>query len=253
MEKPTKSRKRGGKAKEGGNAEENVADAIRRSWNQKEEDALLNAMKEMVVKGERIENSFKSGYLRKVEGMLLVALPGTSIRASPHISSKLKTDNNAQGLRFKSFPFYDDWCMIFGNDRATGEMAESAADMVENLDEAAKEGGADSTTVNNTDKSPEEQSKKKAKVSKNILAGMNSFADKLGIYFERSDAKIEMLGGRMGYAHDLSKKRGEVNDALRKLPITVESRVVVGMAITQDAQKLDHFFSLDDEEKMHVM
>ncbi|KAI8530455.1 hypothetical protein RHMOL_Rhmol11G0059700 [Rhododendron molle] len=290
MEKPTKSRKRGGKAKEGGNGEENVADASRRSWNQKEEDALLNAMKEMVVKGERIENSFKSGYLRKVEGMLIVALPGTSIRASPHISSKLKvwkknyysvkamrgcsgfgwndsthmievaddkiwedyckTDNNASGLRFKSFPYYDDWCMIFGNDRATGEMAESAADMVENLDEAAKEAGADSTTVNNTDNSPEEHPKKKAKVSENILAGMNNFADKLGIYFERSDAKLEMLGGRMGYAHDLSKKRGEVNDALRKLPITVESRVIVGMAITQDAQKVDHFFSLDDEEKM---
>ncbi|KAI8555586.1 hypothetical protein RHMOL_Rhmol05G0184200 [Rhododendron molle] len=209
MEKPTKSRKKGGKAKEGGNAEENVADATRRSWNQREEDALLNAMKEMVVK-----------------------------------------DNNAQGLRFKSFPYYDDWCMIFGNDRATGEMAESAADMVENLDEATKEAGADSTTVNNTDKSPEEQSTKKANVSENILAGMNNFADKLGIYFERSDAKIEMLRGRMGYAHDLSKKRGEVNDALRKLPITVESRVIVGMAVTQDAQKVDHFFSLDDEEKM---
>ncbi|KAF7138887.1 hypothetical protein RHSIM_Rhsim07G0014400 [Rhododendron simsii] len=297
MEKPTKSRKKGGKAREGGNAEENVADAVRRSWNQKEEDALLNAMKEMVVKGERIENSFKSGYLRKVEGMLLVALPGTSIRASPHISSKLKvwkknyysvkamrgcsgfgwndsthmievaddkiwedyckviffpyqTDNNASGLRFKSFPYYEDWCMIFGNDRATGEMAESAADTEVNLNEASKETGGDSTTVNTIDKSPEEQSKKKAKVSENILAGMNNFADKLGIYFERSDAKIEMLGGRMGYAHDLSKKRSEVNDALRKLPITVESRVLAGMAITQDAQKVDHFFSLDDEEKM---
>ncbi|KAG5562716.1 hypothetical protein RHGRI_005445 [Rhododendron griersonianum] len=54
----------------------------------------------------------------------------------------------------------------------------------------------------------------------------------------------------MGYAHDLSKKRAEANDALRKLPITIESRVIVGVAITQDAQKLDHFFSLDDEEKM---
>ncbi|KAG5550839.1 hypothetical protein RHGRI_009321 [Rhododendron griersonianum] len=134
MEKPTKSRKKGGKAKEGGNAEENVADAIRRSWNQREEDALLNAMK---------------------------------------------------------------------------EMAESAADMVENLDEAPKEAGGDSTTVSKIDKSPKEHSKKKAKVFENILAGMNNFADKLGIYFERFDAKLEMLGGRMGYAHDLSKRKSQ--------------------------------------------
>ncbi|KAF7150707.1 hypothetical protein RHSIM_Rhsim02G0247200 [Rhododendron simsii] len=283
MEKPTKSCKKRGKAKEGGNAEENVADTIRRSWNQRDEDALLNAMKEMVVKGERF-NSFKFGYLRKVEGMLLVALPGTSIRASPHILSKLKVwkkkihsvkairgssgfewndsthmievvddktwEDYCKGLRFKSFPYYEDWCMIFGNDRATGEMAESATDMVKNLDEAPKEAGGDSTTVSKIDKSPEEHSKKKAKVSENILAGMNNFADKLGIYFENSDAKLEMLGGRMGYAHDVSKKRAKVNDTLRKLPITVESRVIAGMAITHDAQKVDHFFSLDDEEKM---
>ncbi|KAI8551578.1 hypothetical protein RHMOL_Rhmol06G0196800 [Rhododendron molle] len=54
----------------------------------------------------------------------------------------------------------------------------------------------------------------------------------------------------MGYAYDLSKKRAEANDALRKLPITIESRVIVGMAVTKNAQKLDHFFSLGDEEKM---
>ncbi|KAI8555587.1 hypothetical protein RHMOL_Rhmol05G0184300 [Rhododendron molle] len=54
----------------------------------------------------------------------------------------------------------------------------------------------------------------------------------------------------VGYAHDLSKKRAEANDALRKLPITIESTVIVEMAITQDAQKLDHFFSLNDKEKM---
>ncbi|KAG5562715.1 hypothetical protein RHGRI_005444 [Rhododendron griersonianum] len=188
MEKPTKSRKRGGKAKEGGNAEENVADATRRSWNQKEEDALLNAMKEMVVKGEPTVNiesqedvdsdgNFEEEEDIKVEEKgepteeiaslkpsARVKLNHPEAQVIGKVTDPMKTrkqvrdetDNNAQGLRFKSFPYYDDWCMIFGNDRATGEMAGSAADMVENLDEAAKEGGADSTTVNNTDKSPEE-------------------------------------------------------------------------------------------------
>ncbi|KAF7120068.1 hypothetical protein RHSIM_Rhsim13G0113900 [Rhododendron simsii] len=265
MEKPTNSRKKGGKAREGGNAEENVVDAVRRSWNQREEDALLNAMKEMVVKGERIENSFKSGYLGKVDGMLLVALPGTSIRANPHISSKLKVwekknyysikaMRGCSGLRWNDSThmikvmddkIWEDFCKTDNN--ASGP---SATDTEVNLDEASKETGGDSSTVNTIDNSPEEHSKKKAKVSENILARMNNFANKLGIYFKRSDAKIEMLGGRMGYAHDLSKKRAEVNDALRKLPITVESRVLAGMAITQDAQKVDHFFSLDDEKKM---
>ncbi|KAF7154155.1 hypothetical protein RHSIM_Rhsim01G0151700 [Rhododendron simsii] len=58
-----------------------------------------------------------------------------------------------------------------------------------------------------------------------------------GVIFERTDGKLEMIGNRMGYAHDLSPKRAAVNEELRKLPITTEDRVKVGMAITQDAQK----------------
>ncbi|KAL0401444.1 UNVERIFIED_CONTAM: hypothetical protein Slati_4174300 [Sesamum latifolium] len=35
-----------------------------------------------------------------------------------------KSDPFAHLLRYKSFPFYDEWCEVFGKDRATGEHAE---------------------------------------------------------------------------------------------------------------------------------
>lgn len=54
-----------------------------------EEDALLNALNEMVSKGEKIENSLTSGCLRECY-LSAVALPGTAIRATSQISSKLK-------------------------------------------------------------------------------------------------------------------------------------------------------------------
>ena len=46
----------------------------------------------------------------------------------------LQKDVDAKSLRNKSWPFYEDWLIIFGKDRATGEFAESAADAVENMD-----------------------------------------------------------------------------------------------------------------------
>ncbi|KAH7841762.1 hypothetical protein Vadar_034012 [Vaccinium darrowii] len=145
-----------------------------------------------------------------------------------------KRDSNADGLRYKTFPYYEDWCIIFGNDRATGEMAESAADMVEAIDIEgdADEDGDGSTTVNKNDKSPQEPLKKKPKTS---------------------NATLEKLGGRMGYAHDLSAKSGEVNEALAKLPISTVDRVKAGLGITKDAQTVDHFFSLKTEEEKLIL
>lgn len=287
-DKPTNSRK-------GGKTKEKTADASRKTWIQKEELTLLNALKEMVVaRGEKMgKDFFKAGYLKKLEGMLVVALPGTDIRAYPHISSKIKVwkknyysikdmcntsgfgwndskkmvevdsdsvwedyckrDSNANGLRYKTFPYYEDWCIIFGNDRATGEMGESAADMVEALDIEGDANEDGSTTVNKDDKSPPEPPKKRAKVSETLMAGLSNFADKLVSSLETSNATLEKLGGRMGYAHDLSAKRGEVNDELAKLPISTMDRVKAGLGITKDAQTVDHFFSLKTEEEKLIL
>ncbi|GAB2278443.1 hypothetical protein Dimus_013126 [Dionaea muscipula] len=36
-------------------------------------------------------------------------------------------------IRGKPFPYYDDWLVLFGKDRATGELDESATEAVENM------------------------------------------------------------------------------------------------------------------------
>ena len=35
-----------------------------------------------------------------------------------------------KGMRNKSFPYYEDWLVLFGKDRATGDLAEGPADFV---------------------------------------------------------------------------------------------------------------------------
>ncbi|KAG8382503.1 hypothetical protein BUALT_Bualt05G0084000 [Buddleja alternifolia] len=144
-----------------------------RSWTKREEAILASALKELVARGWKCDNGFRTGYQGHLEQAMHQAFPGTDIRAEPHINSRLtvwkknygsintmlsrsgfawndtsktvdvssdqvwdnfvKTDSNARTMRHKSWPLYKDWCEIFGKDRATGEDAEGFADIAAGL------------------------------------------------------------------------------------------------------------------------
>ncbi|KAK6126651.1 hypothetical protein DH2020_039598 [Rehmannia glutinosa] len=138
-------------------------DKGRRSWSRREEEALIASLKEVIASGWKSENGFKIGYLQALEQEMQKIIPGTDLKGIPHINSKIhvwkkdygslvtmlsrsgigwnvstntieapddawaeyvKVDANARLMRNKSWPFYNDWVMIFGKDRATGEHAE---------------------------------------------------------------------------------------------------------------------------------
>ncbi|KAL8497176.1 hypothetical protein ACS0TY_020748 [Phlomoides rotata] len=129
---------------------------------------LVGLMKDLVAKGWKMENDFKPGYMLKLEAGMLKNLPGTDIRASPHITSRItiwkkfhgslqtmlnnnsdigfnatiglvqchnecwdrivNADPNATNMRFQTWPLYDDWNEIFRMDHANGRAAEDAVD-----------------------------------------------------------------------------------------------------------------------------
>ncbi|KAH7851212.1 hypothetical protein Vadar_008668 [Vaccinium darrowii] len=158
--KPSKGK---GKATGKGNDKEKQS---RRLWTLKEEEVLLVCMLEEFKDGVKWKagNGFKSGFFGVVEILFHKMLPGTTIRATPNIESKVKNwkekyglladmqrlsgfswnhDTNsvivdspdvwedyvkfhpkANGMNGKAFPMYPSWTILFGKDRATGEMAE---------------------------------------------------------------------------------------------------------------------------------
>ncbi|KAL8463247.1 hypothetical protein ACS0TY_034039 [Phlomoides rotata] len=151
-------------------------------WTYVEEMELVNALKELVLKGNKCDNGFKTGYLLLLENMLANKFPGTNLKGDPHINSKihvwkkqyyclktmlsnsgiglnsttyridalpevwdahLKVNSTARSLKNKTFPFYSDWCDIFGNDRATGNDSQYYSDTVNEMNtEAAKKRGS---------------------------------------------------------------------------------------------------------------
>ncbi|KAL0327810.1 UNVERIFIED_CONTAM: hypothetical protein Sangu_1859000 [Sesamum angustifolium] len=61
----------------------------RRTWTIMEEEALINAMKSLVVGGWKCDNGFMNGYLSQLEAHMQRAFPHSNIKAEPHITSKL--------------------------------------------------------------------------------------------------------------------------------------------------------------------
>ncbi|KZV28056.1 hypothetical protein F511_33109 [Dorcoceras hygrometricum] len=139
-------------------------DKTRRTWSAREEDVLITALKDVITKGWKSENGFKSGYLNLLESAMQAAIPGCTLRGNPHINSKvhvwkktystlvtllgksgvgwndtdntveatdetwdsiIKMDSTFRTMRHKQWTHYPDWCEIFGNDRATGEHSQS--------------------------------------------------------------------------------------------------------------------------------
>ncbi|XP_057796019.1 uncharacterized protein LOC131012126 [Salvia miltiorrhiza] len=149
----------------------NKTKKTRRSWTCKEEETMLNGLKELVVQGWKSDNGFRAGYLAKLEDVMKTAFPGTDLKGVPHINSKIaawkrnynslctmlsytgagfngdhmidvtneqwaqicRADRNAELMRYKSWPMFDAWKEVFGKDRATGEHAEDLMDAVNDM------------------------------------------------------------------------------------------------------------------------
>ncbi|GFY84290.1 hypothetical protein Acr_03g0010640 [Actinidia rufa] len=141
----------------------------RRHWRKVEEDALIKVMLDEFSDKWSADNGFKPGFFSSVEKQLEKVLPESHLKVDPHIESKVKywrqTYNKvfdilqlsgfgwdhtnkkveveksvwdeyekahpkkAKEVYGKTFPYYDDWAILFGRDRATGAGAEDPTQM----------------------------------------------------------------------------------------------------------------------------
>ncbi|KAF5934076.1 hypothetical protein HYC85_030247 [Camellia sinensis] len=242
------------------------------------------------------------GFYSELEKLIILAFPGTDLRASPHIESKIKFwrrqynllidmlrlsgfgwddsekmilvdsdqvwENYVKGARCQGhenvpFIYYEDWVILFGKDRATGVLAEGPTDMVDAIEKE------DQTTEEcytpivelpdcslSTSGTPCNQggsgttSKKRAREAEGIAKGLVDMAVEFGSFFKKTNTTIEEIAHRIGYAQDLSQARKLVNGELAKLRLNTNDRLRAATLIVKDAERVDLFFSLPEEEKM---
>ncbi|GER49506.1 CTP synthase [Striga asiatica] len=137
----------------------------RRVWNADEEKTLINGLRDLVTRGWKCDNGFRNGYTTILEQHMRQQFPGTTIKAEPHISSKITVwkknygivcdmlgstgfgwndtgkmvtvrddtvwDNyinahpKAKSLRYKSWPLYADWTNFDSFSAQAGESSAS--------------------------------------------------------------------------------------------------------------------------------
>ncbi|KAK6164017.1 hypothetical protein DH2020_000881 [Rehmannia glutinosa] len=265
-------------------------DKGRRSWSRREEEVLVASLKEIVSSGWKSENGFKIGYLQALEQEMMKVLPGTDLRGIPHINSKIhvwkkdygslvsmlsrsgiwwndntkmieahdeawaeyvKVDSNARLMRFKTWPFYNDWVNIFGKDRATGEHAigfiEAGSTM--SLMEIAPKRKSPLIFLETCLKSLRKKSETNyVNVS---MRQPRSYGRANGHLLPNTDALDFEIAKRIGYEYDISTARKEVFGLVAMMQgLSLQEKLLVSKLLVKNTEDLELFFSLPDEAKI---
>ncbi|KAH6769918.1 hypothetical protein C2S52_014721 [Perilla frutescens var. hirtella] len=259
------------------------SDKTRRCWSQREEEVLIACLKQIVVSGWKADNGFKVGYLNVLEKSMTKVFPGTDLRASPHINSKIhmidasddvwaavmKIDKNARLLRFKSCPYYRDWCEIFGKDRATGEHAEDVMDAVnELLNTTEKKENEVIIDVNILPDDSEDETKTTSTqqtvecgVDKNgggkkrkATDGNEGLYELLGNFCRSTKARLGDIARRIGYEQGVSAARKEVFEAMGKIGgLTLQEKLVASKMLVKNTEDLELFSSLPEDARVEFV
>ncbi|XP_047326607.1 uncharacterized protein At2g29880-like [Impatiens glandulifera] len=248
----------------------------RRSWTDKEQQVLIEALKEIVNLGMKTDNAFRSGYLNVLYDKMLIAFPGTDLRPTPHIDSKIKVwkriytavdrmrtlsgfgwndihksitcdddavweahvkvDPNAHGLRDKSLPFYEDWCIVFGKDRATGEFAEGPAEAMAAMENEVETNDIESENIG------------KQPTSGSVHARTSDVEEGRPSKRNKSEPLMTCMKEMNATMREFfTMKRVQVCEMISRLPLDPVDKIDATIAITAKAQFVDIFTSLNDD------
>lgn len=282
-------------------------DKSRRCWSVKEEEVLISAVKDIIANGWKSENGFRTGYLTVLERVMVKAFPGTDLRAQPHINSKLhvwkkyhasltcmlalrgfswnakekmvkaqddawdlylKVDSSARTMRYKSWPFYEDWCQIYGSDiHIERENIEDLADADQEIktdtgtdkgkEMAAEIGYPEAEGIDDENElsvchsqdsgTEKKQPSKKRKVSSN---SSDALVEAVAVFCETVNSRLDEIAERRGHEHDVSNARKEVFSALSNIPeLSMGDRIIAARFLVNRTPDLELFFSLPDNAR----
>ncbi|XP_073147718.1 uncharacterized protein [Henckelia pumila] len=282
------------------------SEGCRRIWSVKEEEVLICALKDIITKGWKKENGFRGGYLHVLERAIVKAFPGTDIRALPHINSKLhvwkkshkmltsilaqrgidwnaeenmikaqddvwdlylKIDSSARTMRYKTWPYYNDWCQIYGNDPIIIENTEDLSDSDQkiNTDSGKKEKevalefdccineGLDDENEVSVCRPQESETEKKQMPRKRKLSD-HCYDDPLRAIADLSESVNVSFGEiikRLGHEYEVSKARKQVYGELGKIPeLSTREKIIVARLLVNKTPDMELFFSLPDDARV---
>nr|XP_017225205.1 PREDICTED: uncharacterized protein LOC108201433 [Daucus carota subsp. sativus] len=142
-------------------------------------------------------------------------------------------------------PWFTELCTIFGKDRATGNLAENLADVVEELNtEAADELSVqEAQPVTHSDESTSMKKRKRGNADA-LLEAVYAASDRLANQFEASTKLL------IAAEEDMREKKKQLNQELSKIPeLEVLQKLQVAKRIASDEDLMILFFEAPAAEK----
>ncbi|KAI3454924.1 hypothetical protein Pfo_011587 [Paulownia fortunei] len=220
----------------------------RRSWTVKEEQVLVFALKDLVLRVDPLINS-KIHVWKKNYGSLSIMLSRSGfgwndvahtldVQVDEVWDNYVKKDNNTHTMQYKAWSYYKDWCDIFGKDMVIGENAEAFADVMQDLLTSSKR--------KQPDKGFEEHVP--------VFDGINEEPDYSSICHGESSAsektQLVDLAKRIGFEQDACASTKTVFYALGHMNfMSVEDKIYVAKQLCNNTKDIDLLFNLPNEMK----
>lgn len=164
-------------------------------------------------------------------------------------------------MRFKSWPYYDDWKEIFGKDRATGEHAEDIVDAWNDInagnnhempeDEFSFEHDDNEETGDRESQSARDDTlPKKTGKKRKVHDDLQGICDLLSELNRSQNTRLEHLASRIGYEFDMGKARQETFQQLGEIPgLSRENRFILLELVAFKAERLEIWKAMDKEAR----
>ncbi|KAL8502092.1 hypothetical protein ACS0TY_021274 [Phlomoides rotata] len=253
----------------------------RRVWTQKEEEALIKCLKEIIPQGWKVDNGFKVGYLRELEKGMNKIFPVTDLRPYPHIHSKLhvwkKDYSTIVSLLSKSGIGWDNTSKMidveqedaweaYKKDRATGEQAEDITEAVNNLYSTKEntpletgspfngiaseigDDGDNNSVYAEGDDTP--RTAKRARKRQSFDGETSSIISCLGAFLENTDTHLGEIAQRIGYEQDAAMSRKEVFQIIDTIEgLSMQQKLRVSEYFVLSNERLELFLSLSESAR----
>ncbi|KAG6407659.1 hypothetical protein SASPL_130656 [Salvia splendens] len=227
-------------------------DRSRRIWTVRDEEVLAACMLDLVARGWKSDNGFRTGYLGKIEDAIRKEFPTTDIKGTPYITSKIAAwnrcytslrgilgrsgvgfnsdgeyniecdddqweaiaDKDAKHMRHKSWPLWETWKLIFGKDRASGEGTEQINDAIDCMRAPATAAGGNlNMSSGNSDKQTS-TTKPHCSKKRKVDGPDSALMEFLGNLHHETNNRLKVISSRIGYEFDLGQARQDVFDKL---------------------------------------
>lgn len=179
----------------------------------------------------------------------------------------MQFDSHARNMRYKSWPYFKDWEMIFGKDRATGETAEqwqnvadqeayipappeqcTPTDGDDTLDQDENESVNEGVRHGETSSTIRKCKRKRGDRDKVVAPNVN-MVDLMSSFFIDVSSQIGALVSKVGTEKDAKGQRQNLIKELDDFPLSVTDKIIVAKRICSNMNDVDIFYGLDVQQR----